>query len=285
MSTLEGRHVFLSASFPSGPRGKEVEPFDAAAIADAVTAIVRAVLLSEGKILFGGHPTITPLVLLIGTELRTRRVVDIFQSDWYADQVTSESIRLVESGVADIHPTPKLDTREESELEMRSQMFDFVRPAGAVFVGGMSGIWDEHALFGDRHPGVPRLPLAGPGGAAARLEPDKEGVSQRIRAELASRHYPFLASLIVEALSDTELNGSHREAHVDPEAASLTHRERQILQLLATGLSTTAELADRLYISQKTLENHLDSIYRKLAVSDRTQAVREAVRLGIARPT
>ena len=63
-----------------------------------------------------------------------------------------------------------------------------------------------------------------------------------------------------------------------------TEREKEILQLLAVGVSATDELADRLYISQKTVKNHLASIFQKLAVSDRTQAAIEAIRLGIARP-
>ncbi len=76
----------------------------------------------------------------------------------------------------------------------------------------------------------------------------------------------------------------YREAQLDPGAASLTPREREILQLLAVGVSATDELADRLYISQKTVKNHLASIFHKLAVSDRTQAAIEAIRLGIASP-
>ena len=68
-------------------------------------------------------------------------------------------------------------------------------------------------------------------------------------------------------------------------AASLTEREKEILQLLAVGVSATDELAERLYISQKTVKNHLASIFQKLAVSDRTQAAIEAIRLGIARPS
>lgn len=89
-------------------------------------------------------------------------------------------------------------------------------------------------------------------------------------------------------LSDEERDSlleGYREAELDPGAASLTQREREILQLLAVGVSATDELADRLYISQKTVKNHLASIFQKLAVSDRTQAAIEAIRLGIARPT
>ena len=148
MRELEGRHVFLSASFPSGRRGEEVRPYDASGVADAVTAIVRAVLLNEGKLLFGGHPTITPLVLMIGAELRVQRVVDIFQSQWFSEQITEETRTLAELGLGTIHWTQRCRTLEASLTEMRRQMFGFVRPAGAVFVGGMSGIRAEYELFG-----------------------------------------------------------------------------------------------------------------------------------------
>lgn len=80
-----------------------------------------------------------------------------------------------------------------------------------------------------------------------------------------------------------DLLETYREAQLDPGAASLTAREREILQLLAAGVSATEELSERLYISPKTVKNHLASIFQKLAVSDRTQAAIEAIRLGITK--
>ena len=82
-----------------------------------------------------------------------------------------------------------------------------------------------------------------------------------------------------------EVLAEYSEAQLDPGAASLTEREKEILRLLAVGVSATDELADRLYISQKTVKNHLASIFQKLAVSDRTQAAIEAIKLGIAKPS
>lgn len=60
----------------------------------------------------------------------------------------------------------------------------------------------------------------------------------------------------------------------------VTRREEEVLQLIADGCSTP-EVAERLYISQKTVKNHLASIYQKLDARDRTQAVLQAVRMGI----
>ena len=62
----------------------------------------------------------------------------------------------------------------------------------------------------------------------------------------------------------------------------ISEREKEVLQLIADGLSPT-ELAGRLYISVKTVKNHLTSIYQKLDSRDRTQAVLRAVRMGIIR--
>ncbi len=72
-----------------------------------------------------------------------------------------------------------------------------------------------------------------------------------------------------------------REARLSPDAVSLTPRERELLGLLAGGLSGTSDLAEELFISQKTVKNHLASIYAKLHVSDRAQAAVEAIRLGL----
>ena len=60
----------------------------------------------------------------------------------------------------------------------------------------------------------------------------------------------------------------------------ITKREEEVLQLIADGCSTP-EVAEQLFISQKTVKNHLASIYQKLDARDRTQAVLQAVRMGI----
>jgi len=62
----------------------------------------------------------------------------------------------------------------------------------------------------------------------------------------------------------------------------ISRREEEVLQLVADGLSTS-EVAAKLYISIKTVKNHLASIYEKLDSRDRTQAVLRAVRMGIIR--
>ena len=201
MSGLGQRQVFLSASFPSGERGADFEPFDPGAIADAVTAVVRAVLVAEGRLLFGGHPTITPLVLMVASELNAKGAVDVFQSQWFNDQITRETWALQEAGFGAIHWTPEGATEEESLQTMREAMLgpDQKLIAG-VFVGGMEGVREEYELFPRFQPRVPRVSLVGPGGAAAK--PPMDEARSVLGKHVESRRYPFVASVLVDRLAE-----------------------------------------------------------------------------------
>jgi DNA-binding CsgD family transcriptional regulator len=60
----------------------------------------------------------------------------------------------------------------------------------------------------------------------------------------------------------------------------LTNRESEILRLAGEGMSAQ-EIADLLYCSRRTVEFHLANLYAKLQVSNRVQALRRAVSLGL----
>ncbi len=79
----------------------------------------------------------------------------------------------------------------------------------------------------------------------------------------------------------SEILNGHRQPVLDEIASSLTARERELLTKMAEGLTSTPELAEALFISDKTVKNHLASIYHKLSVSDRASAVVEALNRGI----
>ena len=68
-----------------------------------------------------------------------------------------------------------------------------------------------------------------------------------------------------------------KPAHPFPE---LTEREREVLELIAQGLSN-AEIAEKLVISQKTARNHVSNIFSKLQVADRAQAIVQARQKGM----
>ncbi|HSM45609.1 MAG TPA: response regulator transcription factor [Acidimicrobiia bacterium] len=62
----------------------------------------------------------------------------------------------------------------------------------------------------------------------------------------------------------------------------LTDREREVLDLIAAGLDNLT-IASRLYISQKTVSNHISNIFTKLHLSDRAQAIVAAREAGLGR--
>ncbi len=69
----------------------------------------------------------------------------------------------------------------------------------------------------------------------------------------------------------------------DPAVNRLTAREREVLVGLGRGL-TNRQLADELYVSEKTVKTHVSNVLAKLRVHDRTQAALYAVRAGLVDP-
>lgn len=113
-------------------------------------------------------------------------------------------------------------------------------------------------------------------GAGARGFVSKDSGIDELLAALASvMNGDIAVSADVRATLDDRSDST-------PIGSLLTEREEEVLTLLAQG-STTPEIATRLFISQKTVKNHLAAIYDKLDVPDRTQAVVRAARLGIVR--
>jgi DNA-binding NarL/FixJ family response regulator len=100
-----------------------------------------------------------------------------------------------------------------------------------------------------------------------------------------STHLPTLGTLIREivdgniicavpaALTDGSLTGGHDD---------LTAREREILGLVSEGM-TNAQIGGELWVTEQTVKFHLSNIYRKLEVSNRTEASRYAHMKGMMR--
>ncbi|NTV63935.1 MAG: helix-turn-helix domain-containing protein [Oscillochloris sp.] len=96
------------------------------------------------------------------------------------------------------------------------------------------------------------------------------------------RGYPEPAASSVSDRASLELSG--RLPGVDQLAPALaeplSEREREVLRLIAAGMRN-AEIADRLVVSENTVKAHVKSIYRKLDVGDRVQAINRGRACGI----
>lgn len=78
--------------------------------------------------------------------------------------------------------------------------------------------------------------------------------------------YPTLASGLVEEFNRRDQRSQHAQREL-----SLTRREYEVLTLIADGLNNK-EIANSLFISEKTVKNHVSNIFKKINVNDRTQA-------------
>ena len=129
------------------------------------------------------------------------------------------------------------------------------------------------------------------------MHADKDVLAKAIRCGAAGY---LVKDCSTDEVADAVRAASNGEGTVSPEFAKsmlreakfpipdrpgesvISKREEEVLQLVADGFSTV-EVGQKLYISIKTVKNHLASIYQKLDTADRTQAVVRAVRMGIIR--
>ena len=94
---------------------------------------------------------------------------------------------------------------------------------------------------------------------------------------------PFIARRILDLVPVGTDEGRAPERHVHAGLCletPLSTREQDILQHVATGMSNR-EIAESLQLSRWTVDAHIRSVYSKLAVSSRTQAVHKARKLGL----
>jgi hypothetical protein len=165
---LAGRYVFLSASVPYRDlhiyRKPESVHLD---IEEAVVSLARAVFAEDGRLVFGGHPSISPLVASVAADYypATFRAgetaeppVAIYQSLCYAGHIPDTTQLLRTMGFANIVWTEPVGGERyvegapgrqcvQSVFHMRDRMLREKDPLAMVAVGGMDGVEDEAARF------------------------------------------------------------------------------------------------------------------------------------------
>jgi DNA-binding NarL/FixJ family response regulator len=119
-------------------------------------------------------------------------------------------------------------------------------------------------------------------GAAGYLLKDAtpEDLAQAINVAMSGSGNVLSPRVIQNLFEEHEAAGRENGANGRRGEYSLTQREHDILALLAEGRSNR-EIAQRLYLSEKTVKAHLAAIFRKLGVTNRTQAAMMAVQMGV----
>jgi DNA-binding NarL/FixJ family response regulator len=111
----------------------------------------------------------------------------------------------------------------------------------------------------------------------------KESASERLLQGLKSvvKGDYYLDSSVSHAVVENLMKSPLKAAKItDADYASLTPREQEVMRFLAEGLSSKA-VAEKLFISPKTVENHRANIMNKLGLHSTIELVRYAAKLGL----
>jgi hypothetical protein len=167
-SKLHGKYVFLSASIPDSKDEQFDQFVDQATAADeAVLGLARGVFSVGGRLVFGAHPSISPLVAKVAGEyakdegFEGKPPVLMFQSKAFQQHIPEDTLRLQRLGwaemvLADAEADEKYNPRNsriaslqcpQSLAAMRREMIRRAQPIAMVCVSGKEGVIEEFKFF------------------------------------------------------------------------------------------------------------------------------------------
>ncbi len=196
MAKPELKNIFLSASIPLPEKDQEfVETADIIAIRDAVIALTT-VVLPKHRIIWGGHPSITPLIYYVMQKLKLniQEHVKLYQSLYFEKELPIDNKQF-----KDIDFTEDTGDEKSSIQIMRVKMLTDHRFEAGIFIGGMKGIKEEFNMFKEMHPHALLLPIASTG-AATKIVYDSL-LPEKFKNERLLKDYGYM-SLFQELLID-----------------------------------------------------------------------------------
>jgi len=210
------KNIFLSASIPLPERhAKYYDTADIIAIRDAVIALASLVL-GKHRIIWGGHPSITPLIYYVIERIIQNRLdekeaykildseeqkealfqelkkeisehVKIYQSLFFKDKFPEDNEKfsniMFTNNKGDVHSSIQF---------MREEMLHKNDFAAAVFIGGMDGIEVEYRMFIEKHPEALVIPIASTG-AATKIVYDNLSDGTREKNERFLKDYGYMS--------------------------------------------------------------------------------------------
>jgi DNA-binding NarL/FixJ family response regulator len=131
--------------------------------------------------------------------------------------------------------------------------------------------------FGEEDKVLPAIRAGAQGYLLKDIPPDElvHAVRQAYLGKV-QLHPEIARKLMAVAAGRQEPSSSHTAAHLQD---GLTEREEEVLQLISDGLNNR-EIAEKLFISEKTVKTHVSNILGKLHLEDRTQAAIYALKHG-----
>jgi LuxR family transcriptional regulator, maltose regulon positive regulatory protein len=192
-----------------------------------------------------------------------------------AESLALEARELVEQGRLDFYPTSSMAIAASARAELRHGRWEEARALLDKSRELRSGL--THAFL----PWLTLQTLIEEGQAYLAIR-DVESVRSRV-TEIRSllREHPFVGVLAEQAGELERAVDAMRQG--DDAARGLTGAELRLLPLLSTHLSFR-EIGEALFVSRNTVKTQAISVYRKLEVSSRSEAIARAVELGLIEP-
>ncbi|HEY6565934.1 MAG TPA: response regulator transcription factor [Actinomycetota bacterium] len=153
---------------------------------------------------------------------------------------------------------------------------------GLELLRAIKGEWaDVPVIMLSTYENAPYVKRALSDGAAGYLLKDAtpEDLSQAINVAMSGSGN-VLSPRVIQNLFEDQQSGGDGHLNGRRNEYSLTQRENDILALLSEGRSNR-DIAGALFLSEKTVKAHLAAIFRKLGVTNRTQAAMMAVQMGV----
>lgn len=163
----EIKNIFLSASVPLPERDEQyIKTADIIAIRDAVIALTTVVLPNH-RLIWGGHPSITPLIYYVmqRLNLNIQEHMTIYQSKFFENSFPEDNNKFENIVLTEIIQ----NDRDRSLQHMRDKMIGDSEFSAGIFIGGMEGVEEEYDMFLEKHPKALVLPIASTGAGAKKI--------------------------------------------------------------------------------------------------------------------
>jgi DNA-binding NarL/FixJ family response regulator len=212
-------------------------------------------------------------ILIVDDHALVRRGMSYVVREGFPDAETTEA----ESSAVALEHLRGGATVDIALVDVRMPDFD-----GLELLRAIKAEWpDVPVIMLSTYENAPYVKRALADGAAGYLLKDAtpEDLSQAINVALSGSGNVLSPRVIQNLFEDQESSGASANGHRRNEY-SLTQRENDILALLSEGRSNR-DIAQHLFLSEKTVKAHLAAIFRKLGVTNRTQAAMVAVHMGV----
>lgn len=150
-------------------------------------------VLGRKHLVFGGHPTISPLILAVCEDIGVDNgsAVTVYQTEFLEEK--APKVNATFGNLVKVNAESTLETSLEALREVMLSSHEFET---AVFIGGQEETLQDHELFRDRHPSVKVIALRSTGGASASIASNEDASDEPTTTQCPEAGYDELLDYV-----------------------------------------------------------------------------------------